>query len=138
MNSLISLLNSLTLRELESFSSLSLPVLFPFNHSSIASQQSVDPEGRSVFVIERTQSAGNPKPYRTCLPAGAATLDIRNDIILPKRVCDLEGLDNVGSESLKWEVVLYGFIVNRNLSGTGEQPNSCNSVLSATHNRGWM
>jgi hypothetical protein len=59
----------------------------------------MDPERRSVLFIKRTQSAGDPESHCTCLAARAATLDIRNDIVLPECVGDFEGLGNIGSES---------------------------------------
>ncbi len=91
-----------------------------------------------MLFIKRAQSAGDPESHCPCLAARAATLDLRNDIVLPECVSDFEGLDNIGSESLKREVILYRSIINGDLSRTGEQPNSCNSVLPAAHDCAWM
>lgn len=91
-----------------------------------------------MLFIKRTQCSGDSEPYCSCLTARTAALDIRNNIILPECVGDFKGLNDIGSEGLKWEVILYRSVINGDLSGTGEQPNSRNRVLPTPNDCGWM
>jgi hypothetical protein len=94
-NSLGFLQDSLTLRELESLSSLPLSVLLPLNHSSIASQQTVEPKRGSVLFSKPAQSPGNPKFHCAGLTGWTTTLDIRHYVVFSEGVCHFQRLKDI-------------------------------------------
>jgi len=53
-----------------------------------------------MLIIKRAQRSGDAESHRACLAARTTTLDIRNDIILPKGIGDFERLEDIGSEGL--------------------------------------